>query len=211
MPDTTPPPGAAADAARPSLAPPDLAAVQADGAAALRPHATPTSVQLVDRIGDVVAVIVFGLLCNGGKISGELCVFAVGAVLGVGTGLRQINPRATSSTGVGVVGLALLALAPLAAAVARSRGLATATLALALGGAVALTPPGCAPRLPPVAGCAPTAQRCGPSGTPEVCSASQRWEPAGDLPCAAVGAVCVESDGGLAHCAAARDGGADAE
>jgi len=44
-----------------------------------------------------------------------------------------------------------------------------------------------------------------------VCSASQRWEPAGDLPCAAVGAVCVESDGGLAHCAAARDGGADAE
>jgi len=66
---------------------------------------------------------------------------------------------------------------------------------------------GC-PRLPPVAGCAPTAQRCGPSGHPEVCSASQRWEPAGDVSCAAVGGVCV-LEAGVAHCAPApSDGGA---
>lgn len=72
------------------------------------------------------------------------------------------------------------------------------------------------PKLPPQSGCLPVVQECraGEGHTdlrPYVCSASQRWEPAGDLPCAAVGAVCVESDGGLAHCAAARDGGADAE
>lgn len=64
------------------------------------------------------------------------------------------------------------------------------------------------PRLPPVSGCAPTAQRCGPSGHPEVCSAAQRWEPAGDVSCAAVGGVCV-LEAGVAHCAPApSDGGA---
>lgn len=66
---------------------------------------------------------------------------------------------------------------------------------------------GCS-RLPPVSGCAPTSQRCGPSGYPEVCSASQRWEPAGDVSCVAVGGVCVVS-AGVAHCAPApADGGA---
>lgn len=64
------------------------------------------------------------------------------------------------------------------------------------------------PRLPPVSGCAPTSQRCSSAGTPEVCSASQRWEPAGDLTCAAVGGVCVLGDSGVAHCAPAADGGA---
>lgn len=71
---------------------------------------------------------------------------------------------------------------------------------------VALAVAAC-PRLPPVSGCAPTSQRCSPAGTPEVCSASQRWEPAGSVTCAAVGAVCV-LDGVVAHCAAAADGGA---
>lgn len=58
---------------------------------------------------------------------------------------------------------------------------------------------GC-PRLPPVSGCTPTAQRCGPGGYPEVCSASARWEPAGDVRCA-----CVVTDAGVAVCV--RDGG----
>lgn len=66
---------------------------------------------------------------------------------------------------------------------------------------------GC-PRLPPVSGCTPTAQRCGPSGHPEVCSASQRWEPAGDVSCAAVGGVCV-LEAGVAHCAPAPSDGGD--
>ena len=69
---------------------------------------------------------------------------------------------------------------------------------------IALT--GC-PKLPPVSGCAPMSQRCSASGAPEVCSASQRWEPAGDLACAAVGGACVVDDAGVASCTRA-DGGA---
>lgn len=74
---------------------------------------------------------------------------------------------------------------------------------------------GCHPRLPPVSGCAPRSMRCA-ADRPEVCSASQRWEPAGDLPCARVRGVCVVSDAGVAHCApltadASTDGGADAD
>ena len=63
------------------------------------------------------------------------------------------------------------------------------------------------PRLPPVSGCTPSAWRCSPDGRPEVCSASQRWEPAGERACASVGAVCVVER--TAHCAA-RDAGTDA-
>ena len=72
---------------------------------------------------------------------------------------------------------------------------------------------GCHPALPPVAGCVAGVYRCAPSGAPEVCSASSRWEPAGDRSCASVGAVCVVDDGGPAHCApavdASTDGGAE--
>ena len=57
---------------------------------------------------------------------------------------------------------------------------------------------GC-PRLPPVSGCTPRAYRCTDSGRPEVCSSTQRWEPIGDEPCAASGAVCVVDR--TAHCA----------
>lgn len=81
--------------------------------------------------------------------------------------------------------------------------LAAVLLGTALGSAAAR----CTPRLPPVSGCAPRAWRCSPSGRPEVCSATQRWEPAGDVPCSAVWARCVVADGGPAHCAPA-DGGA---
>lgn len=57
---------------------------------------------------------------------------------------------------------------------------------------------GC-PRLPPVVGCTPLAYRCTDSGRPEVCSSTQRWEPIGDEPCGAAGAVCVVDR--TAHCA----------
>ena len=67
------------------------------------------------------------------------------------------------------------------------------------------------PKLPPVSGCTPSAWRCSPDGRPEVCSASQRWEPAGDRSCASVGAVCVAPTDGPAHCARAQsDAAADA-
>ena len=64
------------------------------------------------------------------------------------------------------------------------------------------------PKLPPVSGCTPAAWRCSPDGRPEVCSASQRWEPAGDRSCASVGAVCVVER--TAHCASAVDASVDA-
>lgn len=57
---------------------------------------------------------------------------------------------------------------------------------------------GC-PKLPPVSGCTPLAQSCR-DGIPHVCSATQRWEPAGDVACA-----CVVTDAGVAVCV--RDGG----
>jgi hypothetical protein len=67
---------------------------------------------------------------------------------------------------------------------------------------------GC-PHLPPVSGCEPTAQTC-IQDSPHVCSASQRWERAGDLTCAAVGAVCVTTSG-VARCVAATDAGVEAQ
>lgn len=77
-------------------------------------------------------------------------------------------------------------------------------------GLVGLALDGCRPRLPPVSGCTPSVYDCR-DGRPVVCSASQRLEPIGDLPCAAVGGVCVVRDGGsLALCERARDASADA-
>jgi hypothetical protein len=68
----------------------------------------------------------------------------------------------------------------------------------------------CRPNLPPVSGCTPGASAC-VGDSPAVCSASQRWQRAGDTTCAAIGGVCVVGDGGIAHCAAPpRDAGADA-
>lgn len=66
------------------------------------------------------------------------------------------------------------------------------------------------PRLPPVSGCTPRSQSCR-DGAPYVCSASQRWEPAGDTTCAAVGGACEVNDAGVAFCAPVRDGGSDAD
>lgn len=59
----------------------------------------------------------------------------------------------------------------------------------------------CHPNLPPVSDCRVGVWRCSPDGRPEVCSASSRWEPAGERTCQSVGAVCVVTDGGPAHCA----------
>jgi len=68
----------------------------------------------------------------------------------------------------------------------------------------------CRPNLGPVAGCTPGASAC-ERDRPVTCSASQRWTPAGNLPCSAIGGVCVVGDGGIAHCGAPpRDAGADA-
>jgi hypothetical protein len=81
-------------------------------------------------------------------------------------------------------------------------------LALVFGPAATLGPAACRPNLPPVSGCTVGSYAC-VDGRPVVCSASSRWEPAGDRTCASVGAVCVVDDGGPAHCAPAVDAGAD--
>lgn len=104
----------------------------------------PVSVQLVDRLGDIVGVIALAYLCAAGKLPGELTLVGIGGILGVGTGLRHVGQRAlggaaTAASGLGVVGLLLLHLGPpvghLAHLAARARGLAVLclTVALALG------------------------------------------------------------------------------
>jgi len=104
----------------------------------------PVSVQLVDRLGDIVGVIALAYLCAAGKLPGELTLVGIGGILGVGTGLRHVGQRAlgataTAATGLGVVGLLLLYAGPpvgqLAHLTARARGLAVLclTVALALG------------------------------------------------------------------------------
>lgn len=83
----------------------------------------------------------------------------------------------------------------------------TAAVLLCLVGLGALLS-GC-PRLPPVSGCTAGVYRCTDDGRPEVCSSTARWEPIGDSPCAASGAVCVVER--TAHCAPhaiVADGGA---
>ena len=71
-------------------------------------------------------------------------------------------------------------------------------------GLVGLALDGCHPRLPPVSGCTPYARRCAAVGF-EVCSASRRWEPVGDMAC---DHGCELLDGGRVRCAAAPDASA---
>ena len=65
------------------------------------------------------------------------------------------------------------------------------------------------PKLPPTANCTPLAHSCR-GDRPSVCSSAQRWEPAGDVACSAVGAVCQEEEG-RAFCARVTDAGVDGE
>jgi hypothetical protein len=83
--------------------------------------------------------------------------------------------------------------------------LAGLVLAAVIAGALACGCP--SPRLPAVEGCTVGASRCR-ADRPQVCSSTGRWHDVGDLACAASGAVCVDGDAGVAHCALAADGGA---
>jgi hypothetical protein len=83
--------------------------------------------------------------------------------------------------------------------------LAAVVLVAVIAGVVASGCP--ATRLPAVEGCTVRASRCH-NDRPQVCSSTGRWHDVGDLACAASGAVCVEGDAGVAHCALATDGGA---
>lgn len=115
-------------------APPPVAQVTPSGRPATQ------AVQIVDHISDMVGMVILGLLCHAGKIGGTETLFAIGAILGLGTGLRQIGGR-LGGAGVGVAGLAILGLgrwlAPAAGAaeLARTSGMFGLLLALVLGGA----------------------------------------------------------------------------
>ena len=70
---------------------------------------------------------------------------------------------------------------------------------------------GCPPmRLPEPSNCQPWSSRCSATGQPQVCSATRRWTPVGDIPCAQAlaGARCVapspdaSAASQVAHCAA---------
>ena len=77
------------------------------------PPQAPVSVQILDRVGEIVGVVVLGALAWHGKLSGELSLVGIGAILGVQTGLRGAFSRGTGGGGsapavVGLIGLGLL-------------------------------------------------------------------------------------------------------
>ena len=100
----------------------------------------PVAVQVIDRLGDIVGVIALAALCYAGKLSGELALVGIGAILGVSTGLRSIGGR---SVGAATAAVALAALLSTTPAEATDRPppppaapLALLTVALALVGAL---------------------------------------------------------------------------
>lgn len=216
LPPSMPPaPAAIAPREEPLPAPPPAPAVATTPSG--RPLNVPVAVQFVDRIGDIVGVIVIGHLCALGKLGGVEAAIVIGAILGVGTGLRQAGARVGAAPGLSVVGLLLLGLgrwlAPAAGAaeLARVSGVFGLLAVLVLGACgpardALLTAAGA----PTVSNCAAGAYRCNGS-VPEACSRSGRWWPS--LPRDATGRQlacldgCVVGDGGVAHCAPA-DGGA---
>jgi len=137
VPDATEAPAAIAPREAPLPAPPPAAQFTPSG----RPLNVPPVVQAIDRVGDIVACIIIGHLCALGKVSGEVAVLAIGAIVGVGTGLRQVGAR-VGGAGVGLTGLLVLFgarwLAPAAGAaeLARASGLFGLLAVLALGDAV---------------------------------------------------------------------------
>lgn len=103
----------------------------------------PVAVQVIDRLGDIVGVIALAALCHGGKLSGELALVGIGAILGVSTGLRSIGGR---SVGAATAAVALATLLSTTPAEATDRPpsppaapLALLTIALALVGALIAT------------------------------------------------------------------------
>lgn len=122
-PDLPPAPAPIAPREAPLPAPPPAAQLTPSG----RPAAVPVAVQLVDRVGDIVGVIAVAHLCALGKIGGVEACIVIGAILGVGTGLRQAGARVGAAPGLSVVGLMLLGLARWLAPAAGAAELARAS------------------------------------------------------------------------------------
>lgn len=80
-----------------------------DAPVAARP-ATPLAVMVLDRLGDIVAMLIVGYLCAAQRIDGALAVAVIGAIAGVGTGIRQIAGRQVGAGSAAVAVATLLAL-----------------------------------------------------------------------------------------------------
>lgn len=76
------------------------------------PPGAPVAVQVIDRLGDIVGVIALAALCYSGKLSGELALVGIGAILGVSTGLRSIGGRSVGAATAAVALAALLSGTP---------------------------------------------------------------------------------------------------
>lgn len=191
-----------------------------------RPPPVPASVLMLDRISEIVGIIAVTYLCAGGKVPGELALIAIGAILGVQSGIRQIGSRgaaAMTGTGasLGIVGLLFWQAMPLlehiAVGLGRIKGVAVLTvvaLFVACGPArsalMAVTP-----GVPPVSqGVDAGLNRC-EGNVPVVCSTSGRCWPV--LPRDAYGnqrvcaGGCEVTDAGIALCRSTDASAGEAE
>ena len=198
LPPSMPPaPAAVAPREAPLPAPPAAPAVATTPSG--RPLAPSKTAEVLDRVGDIIGCLLLFQLCRDGKIGGVETMFAIGAILGVNNGVRQYSAARVGGAGVGVAGALVLVgarwLAPAAGAaeLARVSGVFGLLAVLVLGAA------GC-PKLPPVSGCAPLAQRCD-GDRPQVCSPTQRWHYVGDEPCGATAGQSCAVRNGVAGCA----------
>lgn len=110
------------------------------GTPAPRPSRPPvaTVVQVSDRIADAVGTVCLTYLCVHGRLSGELTLVGICALLGALQGLRTMaGGRVTGAASALVIGGGALGLALL-----RARGhIAAATLALVLGSSLTACTP----------------------------------------------------------------------
>lgn len=72
-----------------------------------KPASTPVAVQIVDQLGDMVGVIAIALLCYAGKVSGEVAIITICALLGVQSGVRRIGAAKTTA-GLGALGILVM-------------------------------------------------------------------------------------------------------
>lgn len=76
--------------------------------------------QVLDKLGDIVAMLVVAYLGIAGKVSGELAVGVVAAIAGVGTGLRTLGGRQVGAASAAVALAAFLTATPTSATASSS-------------------------------------------------------------------------------------------
>lgn len=72
----------------------------------------PVAVQVLDKLGDIVAMLAVAYLCAAGKLSGELAAAVVAGIAGVGTGIRAFGGRNVGAASAAVALAAFLSTAP---------------------------------------------------------------------------------------------------